>query len=112
MSQLVTTSVWKKITSAAKSATKPSFAAVAYFGSKGDKLLPLRSGSKLVVDASLGAVSTGITDPKALRRLHNDGVKVFSMPLIPSVLLVHLTHLPILRIGWSRQTSQSSIPKR
>jgi hypothetical protein len=82
MSQLVTTSVWKKITSAAKSATKPSFAAVAYFGSKGDKLLPLRSGSKLVVDASLGAVSTGITDPKALRRLHNDGVKVFSMPLL------------------------------
>lgn len=82
MSQLVTNSVWKKITSAAKSATKPSFAAVAYFGSKGDKFLPLRPGSKLVVDASLGAVATGITDPKALRRLHNDGVKVFSMPLL------------------------------
>lgn len=84
MSQLVTNSVWKRITSAAKSATKPSFVAVAYFGSKGDKLLPLRSGSKLVVDASLGAVSTGITDPKALRRLHNAGVEVFSMPLLHS----------------------------
>lgn len=82
MSQLITTSVWKKITTAAMAATKPSFAAVAYFGSKGDKLLPLRSGSKLVVDASLGAVTTGITDPKALRRLHNDGVEVFSMPLL------------------------------
>jgi hypothetical protein len=82
MSQLVTHSVWKEITIAAKSATKPSFAAVAYFGSKGDELLPLKTGSNLVVDASLGAVTTGITDPKALRRLHDTGVKVFSMPLL------------------------------
>ena len=82
MSQLVTKAVWRKITTAASDAKKPSFAAVAYFGSKGDKLLPLIAGSKLVVDASLGAVTTGITDPKALRRLHNDGVNVFSLPLL------------------------------
>ncbi len=82
MNQLITNGGWKKITAAASSATEPSFAAVAYFGSKGDKLLPLREGSKLVVDASLGAVTTGITDPKALRRLHNEGVEVFSMPLL------------------------------
>ncbi|WP_310530652.1 phospholipase D family protein [Novosphingobium sp.] len=82
MNQLITTGGWKKITAAASKATKPSFAAVAYFGSRGDKLLPLREGSNLVVDASLGAVTTGITDPKALRRLHDEGVKVFSMPLL------------------------------
>jgi hypothetical protein len=82
MSELITKAPWKKITVAASSATRPSFAAVAYFGSKGDRLLPLRAGSKLVVDASLGAVKAGITDPKALRRLHNHGVEVFSMPLL------------------------------
>lgn len=80
--KLYSTAVWRHITAAAKIASKPSYAAVAYFGSTGDKLLPLRKGSKLVVDASLGAVTTGITDPKALRRLHNRGVSVFSMPLL------------------------------
>jgi hypothetical protein len=80
--KLYSAAVWRHITAAAKSASKPSYAAVAYFGSTGDKLLPLREGSKLVVDASLGAVTTGITDPKALRRLHNRGVDVFSMPLL------------------------------
>lgn len=82
MTRLITRGGWREITAAASKATMPSFAAVAYFGSKGDKLLPLREGSNLVVDASLGAVTTGITDPKALRRLHEEGVKVFSMPLL------------------------------
>lgn len=82
MSDLIVNGAWARITAAAISATKPSFAAVAYFGSKGHKLLPLRAGSKLVVDASLAAVTTGITDPKALRRLHDGGVSIFSMPLL------------------------------
>lgn len=82
MSALVTGRAWRKITSAAASAKKPSFAAVAYFGSSGHKLLPLGAGSNLVVDASIGAVTTGITNPKALRRLHDRGVAVFSMPLL------------------------------
>lgn len=72
--------VWRRITAAASAALEPSYAAVAYFGSKGDRLLPLREGSKLVVDASIPAVNTGITDPRSLRRLYNQGVAVFSMP--------------------------------
>lgn len=82
MSQLITNLAWRRITAAASNATEPSFVAVAYFGSKGHKLLPLVPGSNLVVDASLGAVSTGITDPKALRHLHDAGVLVYSMPLL------------------------------
>ena len=45
--KLYSTAVWRHITAAAKIASKPSYAAVAYFGSTGDKLLPLRKGSKL-----------------------------------------------------------------
>ena len=78
--KLHSTGVWRQITAAASNAQEPSYAAVAYFGSKGDKLLPLREGSKLVVDASIPSVATGITDPRSLRRLHNKGVAVYSMP--------------------------------
>lgn len=74
--------IWRRITVAARSATNPSSAAVAYFGSDGHKLLPLRAGSSLVVDASIASVSTGLTNPKSLRKLHNGGVSVYSIPLL------------------------------
>lgn len=82
MSSLCTGKIWGSITKAAISAKMPSYAAVAYFGSKGDKLLPLRDGSKIVVDASIAAVSAGVTDPRSLRRLHDNGVEVYTMPLL------------------------------
>ena len=82
MSVLVTGKIWRKITKAAISAKSPSCAAVAYFGSKGDKLLPLSGGSRIVVDASVAAVSAGVTDPKSLRRLHERGVEIYTMPLL------------------------------
>lgn len=82
MGKLVTKNYWSKITEAALTADEPSFVAVAYFGAGGHKLLPLREGSKLVVDASIAAVSNGITNPKALRKLHTKGVEVYSIPLL------------------------------
>ena len=45
-------------------------------------MLPLRAGSNLVVDASVASVSVGLTDPRSLRRLHQNGVAVHSMPLL------------------------------
>ena len=94
--------VWRRITAAASTALEPSFAAVAYFGSKGDRLLPLREGSKLVVDASISAVNTGITDPRSLRRLHNRGVAVFSMPSL------HAKALAFDSIGFVGSTNASA----
>lgn len=78
MLELVTPRVWNDITSAAQTATVPSMAAVAYFGNVGDKLLPLRSGSSLVVDATMSTVAAGSTCPHTLLRLHKSGVKIFS----------------------------------
>ena len=74
--------IWRRITTAASAATTPSSAAVAYFGSRGHKLLPLRHGSSLVVDASVASVATGLTDPRSLRNLHAGGVSIYSMPLL------------------------------
>ena len=82
MTQFIFQSPWKHITSAARKAKRPAKVAVAYFGSSGDTLLPLPSGSLLVVDASLAAVQGGITHPGALRRLHGQGVKIFTLPML------------------------------
>jgi hypothetical protein len=53
-------------------------AAVAYLGTGGSHLLPLRKGDKLVVDMSLKSVRAGTTDPREVRRLLRRGVQVFS----------------------------------
>lgn len=78
MLKLLTPRVWSEITAAAASASQPSLAAVAYFGAAGDKLLPLKSGSSLVVDATIKTVSGGGTNPDALRRLLSKGVDIYS----------------------------------
>jgi hypothetical protein len=75
---ILTPRVWPEITAAAHAATTPSFAAIAYFGAKGDELLPLLPGSSLVVDATTPTVAAGSTCPDALRRLQVKGVRVFS----------------------------------
>jgi hypothetical protein len=79
---LLTDSPWKAIKAAASASTTPARVAVAYFGTHGDTLLPLAKGSKLVVDCSLAAVETGITNPTALLRLHTKGVQIFTTPLL------------------------------
>lgn len=77
-SQFVSKGAWKLMTARAKSARKPALAAVAYFGKGASKLLPLPSGSHLVVDASEHAVKNGQTHPKDLKYLQKSGVVIFS----------------------------------
>jgi len=77
---LLTQNIWKEITKAAKKSKKKSFVAVAYFGKDGAKMLPLKKGSKLVVDASEGNIKAGQTDPGELLQLYNRGVKIYSYP--------------------------------
>jgi PLD-like domain len=78
--QFVTHHIWKSLTASAKAARKPSLVAVAYFGQGASKLLPLRAGSRLVVDASEGAVKSGQTHPADLKRLQKRGVVIYSYP--------------------------------
>jgi hypothetical protein len=78
--EFMTDGVWKVLTSATKRARKPVYVAVAYFGQGASKLLPLPANSRLVVDASDGAVKSGQTCPADLRKLQKRGVIIYSVP--------------------------------
>lgn len=69
---------WSKITQVCTKARGPSWIAVAYFGKGAAKMLPLRPGSRLVVDASLNAVQSGVTHPDDLSALWERKVRVYS----------------------------------
>ncbi|WLA81957.1 phospholipase D family protein [Bradyrhizobium elkanii] len=77
---LLTKDIWRSITATAKHCRKPSFVAAAYFGKGASKLLPLRTNSRLVVDASEAAVKSGVTHPADLRIMQKRGVIVYSVP--------------------------------
>jgi len=76
---LLTTTVWRDITDAAKKHPNDCKAAVAYFGRGANKLLPLKTGSILVVDMSEAAVGSGRTSPKDILSLIKAGVEVHSV---------------------------------
>ncbi|ACE99669.1 hypothetical protein Rpal_1127 [Rhodopseudomonas palustris TIE-1] len=87
-SRFVSKGAWKLLTASAKSARRPALAAVAYFGKGASKLLPLPSGSHLVVDASEHAVKKGQTHPKDLKRLQREGVVIFSSPSLHAKVFI------------------------
>ncbi|MCI0390522.1 MAG: phospholipase D family protein [Acidobacteria bacterium] len=78
--RFISEAVWEELTRSVKSSKLACHVAVAYFGAGASRLLPLREGSKLVVDASERAVSAGQTCPKDLLALLKRGVRVFSVP--------------------------------
>jgi phosphatidylserine/phosphatidylglycerophosphate/cardiolipin synthase-like enzyme len=74
---LLTKNIWRTLTAATQTRTKPAVA-VAYFGQGAAGLLPLPGGSRLVVDASEGAVKSGQTCPAELTKLLKQGVRICS----------------------------------
>jgi hypothetical protein len=78
--ELLTEDIWPQLTSAVRAARQPCSVAVAYLGKGASRLLPLPRGSRLVVDASERAVSSGQTCPADLGRLIKAGVRVYSVP--------------------------------
>lgn len=75
--QLLVADPWRQITAEARRSRGD--VAVAYVGTGAMKLLPLRAGSRLVVDASEGAVKSGQTDPRELLKYIRRDVDVFSV---------------------------------
>ena len=78
--ELLTDRIWKIVTSEAKKARNPAYVAVAYLGQGASKLLPLPSHSRLVVDASDRAVSSGQTCPDDLQKMQKRGTFIYSVP--------------------------------
>lgn len=86
--ELITSKIWQRITKAAKDSRTKSHVAVAYFGKGGADLLPLKKGSILLVDASLGAVKAGQTHPDDLLKLYYKGVKIYSWEFLHAKIFV------------------------
>ena len=85
---LITENIWSRITETARQTKSPSFVAVAYFGTNGSQLLPLRRGSRLVVDASEKAVKSGQTNPTSILAIMKKGVAVYSVPNLHAKVFV------------------------
>jgi phosphatidylserine/phosphatidylglycerophosphate/cardiolipin synthase-like enzyme len=79
-------------------------AAIAYFGRRGAKLLPLKKGDSIVVDMSMAAVRQGITNPNEIRTLIGRGVRVFSRSALHAKFLL----IDKTLIAGSANVSQSS----
>lgn len=78
MNKLISRNIWGALSSYARRTKTKSIVAVAYFGKGGARLLPLRKGSILLVDASEGAVKAGQTSPAELLKLYYKGVHIYS----------------------------------
>jgi len=87
--RVITQGIWPRISAAARRSKQPAHVAVAYFGQGAAKLLPLPRGSRLVVDASEGAVKSGQTCPAELKKLMKTAdVRVYSVPNLHAKVFV------------------------
>jgi hypothetical protein len=77
--ELITATVWQRLSKTARTSRRPAYVATAYFGKGASTLLPLPSGSRLVVNASEAAVKSGQTHPEDLQRMMRKGVAVYSV---------------------------------
>lgn len=102
---IITKEIWPEITREAKAGKNKAFVAVAYFGKGGAEMLPLISGSCLVVDASELAVKTGQTSPKELMKLYDKGVSIYSYPRLHAKVFVLNS---VLFIGSTNVSGNSS----
>lgn len=74
---LFNTDLWSELAARLRK-TKSARVAVAYMGTGGSRLLPLRKGHRLIVDMSLATVRAGTTNPSEVKKLMARGVQVFS----------------------------------
>lgn len=77
-SELITDDVWTQISRAARRCSSASYVAVAFIGTGASRMLPLKGGSRLVVDASKRTIKAGMTNPFELEKFYRKGVKVYS----------------------------------
>jgi hypothetical protein len=77
ISFLINEDIWDIIPKIIK-ASNHTDVVVAYLGTDGSKLLPLKKGDRLVVDMSIATVKAGATNPHEIEKLIKRGVEVFS----------------------------------
>jgi len=101
--------VWPAITATIGKYRRPCLAAVAYAGLDAPKLLPLRRGSTLVVDASIAAMKSGLTHPDALRAFLERGIRIYSQQDLHAKVFVIGSKAVIGSTNASRSSAQRLI---
>jgi hypothetical protein len=84
---LTNETLWQTIAARIKTASHVD-AAIAYFGQGGAKLLPLRTGDRLVLDMSPATVRAGGTDPREVEKLIQRGVRAFTRRNLHAKIIV------------------------
>jgi hypothetical protein len=79
--------LWQTLSARVKAARHVD-AAIAYFGSGGAKLLPLKRGHRLIVDMSMPTVRAGGTNPREIEKLIKRGVKAFTRRNLHAKLVI------------------------
>ncbi|WP_213571362.1 phospholipase D family protein [Rhodococcus sp. USK13] len=87
-------SPWPHITRAIRT-RGARYAAIGYLGQDAPKLLPLRAGDLLVVNASKAAIRAHATSPAALAYYLNKGVRVLSSPTLHAKVIATTTRAVI-----------------
>jgi hypothetical protein len=77
ISFLINEDIWNTIPKIIK-ASNHTDVVVAYLGTDGSKLLPLKKGDRLVVDMSINTVKSGATNPQEVKKFIQRGVQVFT----------------------------------
>lgn len=71
--------IWSRLRHHSRKCRTPALVAVAFFGEGAAGLLPLRKGSRLLVNASEQTVASGLTCPNDLLELRKRGVRILSV---------------------------------
>jgi phosphatidylserine/phosphatidylglycerophosphate/cardiolipin synthase-like enzyme len=98
--------LWQALTARIKAAGRVD-AAIAYFGQGGAKILPLRSGHRLVVDMSPRTVRAGGTDPREVEKLIQRGVQAFTRRNLHAKIVVADKSVISGSANVSRQSQQT-----
>lgn len=86
--RLLTGSVWTQLTPLIAARQHSVTAAIAYVGADAHTHLPLRSGSSIIVDATVRAVEQKSTDPHSLLAWLKADVRVYSLPHLHAKMLL------------------------
>lgn len=107
--ELLSQDAWPALKQAARTSKRPADVAVAYFGKGAANLLKLPKGSRLVVDASERAVSSGQTSPADLLKLLKGGVDVYSVANLHAKVYVFGKKAFIGSANVSRNSSENLV---
>lgn len=107
--ELLSLDAWPALKQAARASKRPADVAVAYFGKGAASLLKLPKGSRLVVDASERAVSSGQTSPADLLKLLKGGVDAYTVPNLHAKVYVFGRKAFIGSANVSRNSSENLV---